>query len=257
MPINTPEVPERFGSDLGLVHQVVVAGRDVGMGHTEWSALADNKKLLMKVAATVHAALEISGEDVAAVEKWAVEVGPGIGATYEEKQSYDPRNTQCRYNEFYINYHRVLESLFWKAEHHNEGARDLCREIEALFVLAYAHSALYMAVHAPVFITFANNPLASFFLVFDAIYDDKDVILWGRFLTPDHFREIEGVDAVREEEDRLKKICRGENIKPETIDLGVVHNLCEACASARNRQQGKVLRMVAAIVRRCHSRAAA
>ncbi|MCX6721559.1 MAG: hypothetical protein NT026_03110 [Candidatus Staskawiczbacteria bacterium] len=58
-----------FGKDLGLVHEAVVTGRDVGADKEFWAALAHNKELFGKVVAFVASALKAVFNLVAKIDR--------------------------------------------------------------------------------------------------------------------------------------------------------------------------------------------
>jgi hypothetical protein len=52
-------VSEKFGTDLGLIHEVVVTGRNAGWGKEEWAKLAHNPALMREIASVLDGTASI------------------------------------------------------------------------------------------------------------------------------------------------------------------------------------------------------
>lgn len=243
---------EKFGSDMGLMHQVVLAGRETGMDHTAWSVLAHNKTLLAQVAELTKQALEVSAEDRMAVTKWIGEIA-GTELPYRESESYYPHSSHSNYHGFLQNCHGKMKELFWKAQH-NQKARELCKEIEILFVLAYCYSALRMAVYEPEVNSeygrhWFHPPLYGFHVAFSDIFEDDGRTCPGWFNTTEYFKANEAAIAVKVACEVFKASHDAEyNWPSEEAKAAAVRQLYDVCCGSRDNQKQKVLQLIVAAV---------
>ncbi len=95
-----------FGKDLGLVHEVVVTGRKVGVGKEFWTALAENEKLFRRVSLLVEDQMRLKSDcerltrlgvdlRVSVAEEEAIPIVQRFYEQLLEAISYPEANVSC------------------------------------------------------------------------------------------------------------------------------------------------------------------
>lgn len=143
---------EMFGKDLGLIHGVVSAGREVGADHDFWSYLVYDKKVFGQVVQLVKGErakwLTLDSEEVESIQKWLTALVME-DCPYPESETYYTRSSHSEYDERFHNlHHEEFGEIFRKASQSKKVAK-LCRLIEATFVVSYLLSGYYSAEQDP------------------------------------------------------------------------------------------------------------
>jgi len=220
---------ELFGKDLGLVHQVVVHGRDVGADRAFWSALADNRALLGEVVEFVKKACTWLDEDDAAVKQWLMLLD--VDCPFVERESYIASSSYSRYYDYFRIYHQQLAGVFWKGQR-SEKARAVCEEVECYFILCYTLSAVWATLYGPPEHRWNGNPLEGLLVTFRGIVKNNDRTQRGWCLTHEHFLENPAVCLVRSAMEKFGIEC---------FTRRDVEGILAACKAARDLQRRKIL----------------
>lgn len=227
---------ESFGKDLGLVHQVVVAGREIGMDHGVWAYLAISRRAIKKVVETVRELLQFSQEDFDNLGKWMSKMG--IDFPVDDRESEYKNGSFSSYSEISRWFHdgKFCE-LFLKAPH-NEAIRILCAEMECLFIIAYAYSSAYAEKHH-LGTKFNTEPITGLLDVFPNLCDERNSLVQGaRYLTCKDFLANESVIAIRS---LAASVPRDEFNRFTEFNIDECLSICK---SARDTQFNRVIKMI-------------
>ena len=189
-----------FGKDLGLIHQVILAGREIGADATFWAFLAYDKKVFAQVVELVKDArvkwLTLSETELKTVQEW-LKLLKKNDCPYPEDETYYTRSSHSTYNDrLGMLYRGDFQGMFRKASQSKQVA-DLCKLIEACFVVSYLLSGYYSAeqdvegtkrewMHGPFSIT----------TYFHDIWRDDPRVPVGNFFSNEDFRKIEMAEEV-------------------------------------------------------------
>ncbi len=189
-----------FGKDLGLVHQAVISGREVGADADFWSYLARDKKLFGQVVKTVKAAkakwLSLGQEDIAAIREWTERLTKS-DCPYPESETYYTRSSHSEYNQRYNDLHYRKFGGLWERASQSKQIAEVCKLVEACFVISYLLSGYHSAeqdmegtkknwMHGPFSIT----------TYFHDLWGNDGRVNIGCFFTYDNFRNVDGMKDV-------------------------------------------------------------
>lgn len=220
-----------FGKDLGLIHEAVIAGREVGADWAFWASLAHEPKLFEQVVLEVKQAQLPNSSDKKLIEDWLARMASEW--PFCEKQSYYSRSSHCGYERSMRALPSNFPALFLHAQHCEE-SRVLAAAIECHFILCY----IYSAVHAARFYgnkAWFHPPLEGLYRTFDDLVEGEVKTSRGQFLPHKHFLANESVGRVRDIASRYR------NRWDEGLHSAELNEMMQACDTARENQHLRII----------------